>query len=136
MSRELILCIDDDFNVLTSIRRVLETEHYKTIGTTDGAEALRIFGQRESELMGAFIDLKMQGLDGLEIMRQIRKTSDIPGIAISAYIDKIEIGECDKAGFTGYIKKPFSIDGLLKAASDFREYSQRKSNPQQQQNTQ
>ncbi len=136
MSREFILCIDDDFNVLTSIQRVLETEHYKTLGTTEGAEALRIFGQRESDLIGAFIDLKMPGLDGLEIMRQIRKTSDIPGIAVSAYIDKIDISECDRAGFTGYVHKPFSIDGLLNAAKSFREYALRKNNSQQQQNTQ
>lgn len=133
MPREFILIVDDDFNVLASMQKVLESANYKTIDTRDSAEALRIFGQRESELMGAFVDLKMPGLDGLAVMREIRKTSDIPGIAVSAYLDKITVGECEKAGFTGYIHKPFSIEHLLKAAGEFREYAERKNGPAQQQ---
>ena len=125
MARNTVLCVDDDSSVLTAIQNVLESGSYKTLCATSGAEALRIFRQEESGLMGAFIDIKMPGLDGLEVMREIRKTSDLPGVAVSAYLDKVTLGECEKAGFTGYIHKPFSVENLLKAVGEFREYAER-----------
>lgn len=132
MARNTILCVDDDSSVLIAIQKVLEDGSYKTLRATSGEEALKIFRQKESELIGAFVDIKMEGLDGLEVMREIRKTSNLPGVAVSAYLDKVTIGECEKAGFTGYIHKPFSVENLLKAAGEFREYAEKKNSPSQQ----
>jgi CheY-like chemotaxis protein len=126
MPRNTILCVDDDASVLKSIQNVLEEEGYKTLCATSGEEALRIFAQEESKLMGIFSDIKMPGLDGLGVMREIRKTSDLPGVAVSAYLDKFTVDECEKAGFTGRIHKPVSREHLLKAAGYLRDYAESK----------
>jgi CheY-like chemotaxis protein len=125
MPRDTILCVDDDASVLNSIQNVLQIAGYKTLGATSGEEALKLFGQNESGLMGILLDLKMGGLNGIEVMKEIRKTSAIPTFAVSAFLDPVTVGECEKAGFTGRIDKPFNGQYLLRVVREYEEYAKR-----------
>ena len=113
-----ILCVDDDPGVLEMVKAVLESEKHEILAAAGGAQGLELFRQHGKTLGGVFLDLRMPGLTGLDLIREIRKTSTVPVVAVSAYLDKVTIGECEKAGFTGFIHKPFDVNQLLSVASN------------------
>jgi len=111
-----ILCVDDDASILEIIKAVLEDANYEVITAVNGLEGLELFKKHEAELGGIFLDLRMPGLDGISLLTKIRETSSIPAVAVSAYLDKVRVGDCEKAGFNAHINKPFDTIQFLDAA--------------------
>ena len=106
-----ILIIDDDKPISDIIKFNLNKEGYETITAFDGREALKKFEEESPDLI--ILDLMLPELDGLEVAKEVRKTSHIPIIMLSAKdseFDKViglEIGADD------YVTKPFSNRELL-----------------------
>lgn len=106
-----ILIIDDEKPISDIIKFNLNKEGYETITTFDGREALKKFEEESPDLI--ILDLMLPELDGLEVAKEVRKTSHIPIIMLSAKdseFDKViglEIGADD------YVTKPFSNRELL-----------------------
>lgn len=127
MAKGKVLCVDDDAGVLEILKYIMEKEGYEPITARDGSEAFELFRQHESSLVGILLDLYMPNVDGIAVMRKIRESSKIPAIAVSAYLNEATIAECEKAGFTGYINKPFDIEQLIKASRElFGNYAKKK----------
>ncbi|MDO4635200.1 MAG: response regulator YycF [Streptococcus sp.] len=106
-----ILIVDDEKPISDIIKFNLNKEGYETVTAFDGREAVTKFEEEEPDLV--ILDLMLPELDGLEVAKEIRKTSHIPIIMLSAKdseFDKViglEIGADD------YVTKPFSNRELL-----------------------
>lgn len=106
-----VLVVDDETQVRRFLGHALKAAGYATADAADGKAALRIFAAGGIDL--AILDLGLPGLDGLTLIGQIRQTSDVPIIALSANdaedrrIEALDIGADD------FVAKPFGIGELL-----------------------
>jgi len=101
-----IALVDDDRNILTSVSIALESEGYKVETYTDGTSALDGLQARKPDL-GIF-DIKMPRMDGMELLRRLRQTSDLPVIFLTSKDEEIDELFGLKMGADDFIKKPFS----------------------------
>jgi two-component system response regulator ChvI len=106
-----IALVDDDRNILTSLRMVLEAEGYKTQTYNDGASALDAISGDPPDL--AILDIKMPRMDGLELLRRLRQAGDLPVIFLTSKDEEIDELMGLNAGADDYIRKPFSQRLLL-----------------------
>ena len=101
-----IVLVDDDRNILTSVSIALEAEGHKVRAFSDGAAALKCILEQPTDL--AILDIKMPGMDGLELLSRIRRTSALPVIFLTSKDEEIEEVLGLKMGADDYIRKPFS----------------------------
>ena len=104
--RRTIALGDDDQNILTSVSIALETEGYRVKTYKDGEEAFRGIGQQPVDL--AILDIKMPRMDGMELLQNLRRTSELPIIFLTSKDDEIDELLGFRMGADDYIKKPFS----------------------------
>ena len=109
--KQRILIVDDDENIAELISLYLIKECYETLIVHDGEEALRVFPEFKPNLI--LLDLMLPGIDGYQVCRELRTTSQIPIIMLSAkgeIFDKVlglELGADD------YMIKPFDSKELV-----------------------
>ncbi len=106
-----ISLVDDDRNILTSVSMALEAEGYEVRTYTDGSTALS--GLQENPPDIAIFDIKMPRMDGMELLRRLRQSSDLPVIFLTSKDDEIDELFGLKMGADDYICKPFSQRLLL-----------------------
>lgn len=109
--RPLILIVEDEKEIAKFVDLELQAENYETVVAYDGVTGLSKFRELAPDLV--VLDLMLPVLDGLEVARRIRKTSNTPIILLTAK-DSVD----DKvtgldAGADDYLVKPFSIEELL-----------------------
>ncbi len=117
-----ILVVDDEEIVCLSCQRVLTEEGYEVITTLSGQEALRLMADEHFDL--AIVDLKMPGIDGMELLRAIkREHPQVQVIMITGFSTVESAVEAMKAGAFDYLPKPFTPDQValvVKKALDSR----------------
>ncbi|MFP6774244.1 MAG: response regulator transcription factor [Alphaproteobacteria bacterium] len=101
-----ITLVDDDKNILTSVSIALEAEGYKVTIHTDGQVALQAMTDRAPDL--AVLDIKMPGMDGMELLNRLRRVSAVPVIFLTSKDEEIDEMLGLKMGADDYIRKPFS----------------------------
>ena len=101
-----IALVDDDRNILTSLRMVLEAEGYKTQTYNDGASALDGLSENPPDL--AILDIKMPRMDGMELLRRLRQRTELPVIFLTSKDEEIDALFGLKMGADDFIRKPFS----------------------------
>ena len=101
-----IALVDDDRNILTSLRMVLEAEGYKTQTYNDGASALDGLSENPPDL--AILDIKMPRMDGMELLRRLRQRTELPVIFLTSKDEEIDELFGLKMGADDFIRKPFS----------------------------
>ncbi|NVK35195.1 MAG: response regulator transcription factor [Rhodobacteraceae bacterium] len=101
-----IALVDDDRNILTSVSIALEAEGYRVQTYTEGASALDGLQSDPPDL--AIFDIKMPRMDGMELLRRLRQTSDMPVIFLTSKDDEIDELFGLKMGADDFIRKPFS----------------------------
>ena len=112
-----ILVVDDEKSIRDLFTSALSDAGYDVYLAENGEEALDILGKQEIELI--FLDLKLFGMNGIELCQHIRKTRPIAIIyAMTGWSGLFEIEECREAGFDDYFKKPISLDILLRSVED------------------
>ena len=102
----VIALVDDDRNILTSVSIALQQEGFVTRVYSDGASALKAMNDNPPDL-GVF-DIKMPGMDGMELLRRLRETSSIPVIFLTSKDDELDEALGLAMGADDYISKPFS----------------------------
>ncbi|MCI0494575.1 NAD(P)H-dependent oxidoreductase subunit E [candidate division KSB1 bacterium] len=108
-----ILVIDDERGIREGCRRILEPENYQVLMAENGTQGLEL--ARTDQVAVALIDLKMPGIDGLEVLKEIRKiNAEIIPIIVSGHGTIESAVEAMKAGAFDFITKPFTPDQLLK----------------------
>ena len=101
-----IALVDDDKNILTSVTIALEAEGYKVRTYLDGASALKALAEKPADL--AVLDIKMPRMDGMELLRRLRQSTDMPVIFLTSKDEEIDEMLGLKMGADDYIGKPFS----------------------------
>ncbi|MDO4740005.1 MAG: response regulator transcription factor [Eubacteriales bacterium] len=101
-----ILIADDDPNVHQSLGAYFRREGYQAVSAYDGEEAVRVAKQQRPDLV--LLDIMMPRMDGLDVCREIRKTSSLPIIMLSAKSEEFDKLLGLELGADDYITKPFS----------------------------
>jgi len=112
-----VLIVDDDVTVRDMFDDVFSDAGYSISLATNGEGALRILN--EEKIMVMFLDLKLFGMDGIELCHQIRRTNHMAIIyAITGWAGLFEIEECREAGFDDFFVKPVKINQMLDAVEE------------------
>jgi two-component system OmpR family response regulator len=106
-----ILAVDDDLHIREVIRVALRKAGMTVTEARDGKEGLARFGADKPDLI--ILDIGMPELDGLEVCRQIRKSSDVPILFLTARDDEIDRVLGLEIGGDDYVTKPFSPRELI-----------------------
>jgi DNA-binding response OmpR family regulator len=112
-----ILVVDDEASIRELFSAVFTEADYEVIAAEGGAEALKILQLENIDVI--FLDLKLFGMNGIELCRQIRETKPISIIyAMTGWGPLFEIEECREAGFDDYLEKPLDVDMLLRLVEE------------------
>jgi two-component system OmpR family response regulator len=106
-----ILIADDEPNIREVISFALERAGFEVALARNGAEALQVFRKAPPDLI--ILDIGMPEMDGLEVCRQIRKSSDLPILFLSARDEEIDRVLGLEIGGDDYVTKPFSARELV-----------------------
>ena len=106
-----IALVDDDQNIITSVSLLLESEGYEVDTYADGEQGLAGKKRRPPDL--AILDIKMPRMDGMELLQNIRTTSNLPVIFLTSKDDELDEALGLRMGADDYITKPFSQRLLL-----------------------
>ena len=106
-----ILVVDDEAQIIRVLRRSLTTHRYDVRTAADGQAGLELFHDWHPDLV--ITDISMPEMTGLELCREIRKTSQAPIIVLSVKGEEHSKVEALDAGADDYITKPFGIDELM-----------------------
>lgn len=106
-----ILVVDDDPHIRDVIVYALEKAHMKTVIAKDGLQALDLFARAQPDLI--VLDINMPEMDGLDVCRELRKTSDVPILFLSSRDDEIDRIIGLEIGGDDYVTKPFSPRELV-----------------------
>lgn len=116
-----VLIVDDESRMRKLIKDFLMQKNYKILEAGDGEEALRIFQENEEKISVILLDVMMPKLDGWSVLRQIRQTSKVPIIMLTARGEEQDELFGFELGVDEYISKPFSpkilvarVEALLK----------------------
>ncbi|HPZ36890.1 MAG TPA: response regulator, partial [Bacteroidales bacterium] len=109
MSR--ILIVDDEKSVRETLREMLEYEGYEVVEADSGLQALDLFSQNSFDVV--LCDIKMPGMDGMELLEKILQSYDIPVIMISGHGTIDTAVDAIKKGAFDFIIKPFDLNRLL-----------------------
>jgi DNA-binding response OmpR family regulator len=106
-----ILVVDDEPAVTDLLAYNLRKAGYEVLLAADGSEALRLARQSEPDLI--LLDLMIPEVDGLDVCRELRKTSNVPIIMLTARCEEIDRVVGLELGADDYVNKPFSVRELL-----------------------
>ena len=108
-----VLIIDDDKELCTLMKKCVEQENLTAVVAGGGIEGLHILEENKNTCSLIILDIMMPDLDGFQVLQQIRQTSNVPVLMLTA-----KSGEEDKVsglrmGADDYLTKPFSINELM-----------------------
>jgi DNA-binding response OmpR family regulator len=105
------LIVDDDPNISELLRLYFDKDGFAVVSCLDGDKAVETFRQTEPDVI--ILDLMLPGKDGYDIMREIRKTSEVPILMLTARGDTLDKVVGLELGADDYIQKPFEPKELL-----------------------
>ena len=121
MNDVTVLIVDDESRMRKLIKDFLMQKNYKILEAGDGEEALKVFEENQNKISVILLDVMMPKLDGWSVLRQIRQTSKVPIIMLTARGEEQDELFGFELGVDEYISKPFSpkilvarVESLLK----------------------
>ena len=100
-----ILTVEDDERIRTAVRMALEDEGWDVNEAASGEEAIECFANEPADVV--LIDLMLPGIDGFELCRALRRSSDVPIVMVTARTDTHDVVAGLEAGADDYLTKPF-----------------------------
>src|SRR6187200_3045850 len=101
-----ILAVEDDERIRTAVRLALEDEGWAVSEASTGEDALLHFQREPADVV--LIDIMLPGIDGFEVCRSIRRSSDVPIVMVTARADTHDVVAGLEAGADDYLTKPFA----------------------------
>jgi len=101
-----ILTVEDDERIRTAVKMALEDEGWTVEEADNGEQALDTFTRHPTDVV--LIDIMLPGIDGFEVCRSIRRTSDVPIVMVTARADTHDVVAGLEAGADDYLTKPFA----------------------------
>ncbi len=115
MNAKKMLIVDDESSILGTLEEMFANSGYQVLAAESAEKALEILGNERVMIM--FLDLKLPGMSGVDLCRQIRKNNPIAIIhALTGYVNIFGLMECREAGFDDFFIKPVTMGTLLEAA--------------------
>ena len=107
-----ILVVEDQSEISSIVSKYLDRENYDSFVASDGFKALEYFNNHECYLV--LLDVMMPGIDGFQVLKEIRLLSDVPVIMLTAKQEEIDRIKGFEIGADDYVVKPFSARELMK----------------------
>jgi len=101
-----ILAVEDDERIRTAVKLALEDEGWLVDEAASGEEAVTIFMRQPADVV--LIDIMLPGIDGFELCRTLRRSSDVPIVMVTARADTHDVVAGLEAGADDYLTKPFA----------------------------
>ena len=111
VARARVLLVEDDDAVRTVLRMLLEDEGMDVAEAASGTAAIESFRRQPCDLV--LLDLRLPGVHGFEVCRQLRRTSGVPIIMVTAQQDSHDVVAGLECGADDYVTKPFNDRELL-----------------------
>lgn len=111
MQKEKILIVDDDKNICDLLRMYLEKEGYSVVMEHNGVDAVNTFNTEKPDLV--LLDIMLPQLDGWQVCREIRKTSEKPIIMLTAKDETFDKVLGLELGADDYVTKPFDTKEIV-----------------------
>lgn len=111
---ERIIVADDEQKIRKLVGDFLRKSGYNVLEAEDGDEAYALYNDNKSSVSLLILDIMMPGLNGWEVTRRIRETSDVPIILLSARSEEFDVLTGYENGADDYVTKPFSPGILVK----------------------
>lgn len=111
VDRQRILLVDDEPELREMVRRYLEAEGFHVAEAADGRAALSWLRRTSPDLI--LLDVGLPGSDGFAVLQEIRKTSDVPVVMLTARADEVDRVVGLTVGADDYVTKPFSPRELV-----------------------
>lgn len=108
---EKVLVVDDEEHIVELVELYLGKEGYAVVRALDGEAAVEKFTSEKPDIL--VLDIMLPGKDGLEVLREIRKTSDVPVIMLTARESEVDKVVGLELGADDYLTKPFSPRELV-----------------------
>lgn len=113
---ELVLIVDDEPGILSTLSSILADEHYRTLTTSSGEEALALYRRERPDVV--FLDIWLADRDGLETLQAIRELDPTAAvIMMSGHGTAATAARSIKMGAHDYLEKPLSLGQVLGAAA-------------------
>jgi DNA-binding response OmpR family regulator len=106
-----IVVADDEAHIRDVVRGYLEAENFEVVLVGDGSEVLRVVREYHPDLV--VLDVMMPGLDGVEVLRQLRRESDVYVVMLTARAEELDKVVGLSVGADDYVSKPFSPRELV-----------------------
>lgn len=110
-SSPIILLVDDDLQILQLVARFLRANGFTVHTAREGREMQSVLAEREVDLI--ILDLMLPGTNGLELCRELRKTSSVPVVMLTAKGEEVDRIIGLEVGADDYLPKPFNPRELL-----------------------
>jgi len=108
-----ILILDDEEGICEQLGGFFKYRGYKVLSATNGKDAIAIIKKENPEIL--LLDIKMAGIDGLEVLKKAKKeNADVKAVMITALDGEETKSQAKELGADEYITKPFSYDVLEK----------------------
>lgn len=108
-----VLIIDDDKELCTLMKKCVEQENLTAVVAGGGIEGLHILEESKNACSLIILDIMMPDLDGFQVLQQIRQTSNVPVLMLTAKSDEEDKVSGLRMGADDYLTKPFSINELM-----------------------
>jgi DNA-binding response OmpR family regulator len=106
-----VLVVDDERSILDLLTYNLQRNGFRVVAARDGRHALRLAQAEQPDLI--ILDLMLPGLDGLDVCRELRRTSRVPIIMLTARDEEVDRVVGLELGADDYVTKPFSVRELI-----------------------
>jgi len=108
-----ILIIDDDKELCSLMKKCVEQENLSALVAHGGVEGLRLANENRSNCSLIILDVMMPDIDGFQVLRKIRETSNVPVLMLTAKSDEEDKVSGLRLGADDYLTKPFSLNELM-----------------------
>ena len=105
------MIVDDEVHLRTLVRPYLEADGYEVVEAADGPSALALIEHGSIDL--AIVDVMLPGIDGIELVKRVRETNDLPIILLTARREEGDRIAGLRLGADDYVTKPFSVPELV-----------------------
>ncbi len=111
MPKQKLLIVEDDTEITRLVTGILEPEGYRVVTASNGEKGLRIMKKNLPALV--ILDINMPGIDGFEVLKDLRGWSQVPVIMLSGRDEVNDKTKCLDLGADDYLVKPFSPEELV-----------------------
>lgn len=108
-----VIIIDDDKELCTLMKKCVEQENLTAIIANGGIEGLQMLEGNKNVCSLIILDIMMPDLDGFQVLQQVRQTSNVPVLMLTAKSDEEDKVSGLRMGADDYLTKPFSINELM-----------------------